>query len=77
VTPSLSPDGSIRGYHSFRRQVSRDVIAEASAMYAQVLALEATEKTKADQVRVGVEAVRAAFGDLDLGYDRWSWKAAP
>jgi PAS domain S-box-containing protein len=77
VTPSLSPDGSIRGFHSFRRQVSRDVIDHVSALYAQVLALEGKEKTKADQVRVGVEAVRGAFGDLDLGYDRWSWRAAP
>ena len=77
VTPSLGPDGGIRGFHSFRRKAPRATIAAAEKLYADVLAIEAREVTKADQVRVGVEAMLATFGDLGPSYDRFIWKAAP
>jgi PAS domain S-box-containing protein len=77
VTPSLGADGSIRGHHSFRRKARRSSIDEADKLYRDVLAIEAREFTKADQVRAGLDAMRAAFGDIDRSYDRWSWKAAP
>ncbi len=77
VTPSLSPSGTLRGYHSFRRKCPRATIAAAEKLYAEVLAVESREVTKADQVRVGVAAMRATFGDLDAAYDRFIWKGAP
>jgi PAS domain S-box-containing protein len=77
VTPSLGPDGSIRGHHSFRRKCPQATIAAAEKLYAEVLAIESREVTKADQVRAGVAAMVATFGDLGPSYDRFIWKAAP
>ena len=77
VTPSLAHDGSVRGHHSFRRKAPRASIDATERLYRDVLALEAREVTKADQVRAGLQALQGAFGDLDTAYDRWSWKAAP
>ncbi len=77
VTPSLGADGAIRGHHSFRRKLDRSAIDEAAELYRRVRQIEARQRAKADQVRVGLEALRAAFGDLGSSYDRWTWKAAP
>lgn len=77
VTPSLGPSGAIRGHHSFRRKAPRATIEAAESLYRELLAVEARGFTKAEQVRLGLEAMRATFGDLEDAYDRWSWKAAP
>ena len=77
VTPSLAADGSIRGHHSFRRKPRRATIEAAEKLYATVLAVEAREHSKREQVQAGLDAMRGAFGDLESSYDRWSWKAAP
>ena len=77
VTPSLAHDGSVRGHHSFRRKAPRATIDAAEKLYRDVLAIEAREFTKAEQVHAGLQALHAAFGDLDVAYDRWSWRAAP
>lgn len=77
VTPSLGPSGTIRGYHSFRRKAPRASVDAAEALYRDLATIESRAITKAEQVRVGLEAMRATFGDLDAAYDRWAWKAAP
>jgi PAS domain S-box-containing protein len=77
VTPSLSPSGVLRGHHSFRRKCPLSTVAAAERLYAEVLAVESREATKAGQVRAGIEAMLASFGDLGPSYDRFLWKAAP
>jgi PAS domain S-box-containing protein len=77
VTPSLGRGGALRGYHSFRRKPPRSSVEEAERLYRDLLAIESRGITKAEQVRLGLEAMRGTFGDLDAAYDRWSWKAAP
>lgn len=78
VTPSLAPDGTVRGYHSFRRSVAREVREQVEAVYERVLDVERRAgAAKRAQVAAGVAALQKTFGDLDRSYDRWSWSVAP
>jgi PAS domain S-box-containing protein len=77
VTPSLGPDGTIRGYHSFRRAVSREVVGQVEAVYERVVAEELRHSTKKAQARAGLALLEKTFGDLGRSYDRWSWSVAP
>ncbi len=77
VTPSIGPSGAIRGHHSFRRKPPRSTVDAAEALYRELIAVESRGVTKGEQVRLGLDAMRATFGDLEAAYDRWSWKAAP
>ena len=77
VTPSMSADGTILGHHSFRRRVDPAVVAAVEPIYRQLVELERRATGRAAEVRAGLAALEAHFGNLDDAYDRWSWGVAP
>lgn len=77
VTPSVTPDGTVLGYHSNRRVPDRGAVREVTALYAR---LRATEQRQPD-ARSALEASSAELSALlaaqGMDYDAWVWSITP
>ena len=73
VTPSLSPSGDVVGYHSNRRTASREAVAAAEALYADLRAAEAAAGDPAAAIRAGTERLHAVLADAGCDYSQWVW----
>lgn len=73
VTPSYGLDGSITGYHSNRRVPDRGAVETASALYADLRAVEASVDHPVESINAGVERLVSILTDAGITYSQWVW----
>ncbi len=77
VTPSFDRNGKIVGYHSNRRTPSKEAVAAATAVYAELRAAEAAVSDPVASIGAGLERLLAILGDAGVSYSEWVWSLEP
>ncbi|MBM2617454.1 PAS domain-containing protein [Actinoplanes sp. LDG1-06] len=71
VTPSLSADGRVVGYHSNRRLPQPAAVAEVRRLYDRIRAAEQRQPSTPAAVEAGTQALADELGDQT--YDEYVW----
>lgn len=73
VTPSVDASGSVVGYHSNRRTASRSAIAEATELYRELRAAEASVSDPVRSIEAGVRRLQEILDEAGMTYSEWVW----
>ncbi len=71
VTPSFHADGSVRGYHSYRRKPRRDAVAAATELYQKLCTAEQAPQNRRDGMAQGTAALMALLQSRGMDYHQF------
>lgn len=71
VTPTLTPDGSVVGFHSCRRAPSRSAVDQVSGLYRILRDIENTAENRKDGMAEAGRALSAHLAALGKRYDQF------
>lgn len=76
VTPTFDESGNVTGYHSNRRVPRREAVEVASAVYAEMLAIEQSHEDWRAGMQASTELLLARLGELGLSYEEFVFSLA-
>ena len=71
VTPSITEDGTVTGYHSNRRKPRAEAVEKVRGLYQQLLAIEEAPASRKDGLVASSEALAARLAKEGMSYDRF------
>lgn len=71
VTPTLTPDGSMIGFHSCRRVPSRPAVAAVSGLYRTLRGIEMAAENRKDGMAEAGRALSAHLAGIGKRYDQF------
>lgn len=74
VTPTIGPDGRVRGYHSNRRTVDRRAMPTIEALYAELMAAERGHALKQDAITASRAHLDRVLAHRGMSYDEFVWR---
>ncbi len=72
VTPSLSDDGQVIGYHSNRRKPTASAVDKARALYRDLLAIEKAPPSRKDGMAAAYDELVSRLNLMKLDYDEFA-----
>jgi len=71
VTPSISNDGQVTGYHSSRRKPARTAIEKIEPLYAQLLEEEKRHNSRKDGMNAAFDLLQHILDEKGVEYDEF------
>ncbi len=71
VTPTFDTSGMVVSYHSNRRSPRRDAVAKATALYGELLSIEAAHSDRKAGLEAGAKALTDKLAAVGVPYDEF------